>query len=861
MQNKVFLVILSISLLSNGSGSTSEVSPKALEGTFAVQTDLPYGMDLGQARDAFTFEKEVDDLKCNDKLPIEQGPVGSFSECKSACLKDIRCKFAVYFIKRKWCESHETCATRVPDTKCSIWKLLSPCDKAIPYYYQQIPSHIPPSGIVRGSPPNQNIHCECQTFAWMFCGIYFAEGPEQDAITAKLGDKEDPDRLAPFFLMVSMMRPNAKPICYVNPMPNMPPVYAEIDIFPQGKCFNVNQCLRGTPEGRCPFLNRPFSSGDVVYIRRSDEDRALKGEPVPCIAMRGLRAELTSEKGQIDGGVLDPFTGKTGIQGIMMSEDMFDTYFVFDDDALAQGACLPIGSPGSVKLASGSGDSQSAGPSSVESPPSKSKKKSRRGGSGKKKPETDTDSLESRNQDLAAEIHQVDLRIKIVESRLKALLSGSAQQDSPSPDSDPLPSSLPAPSRRPGAAGSSSDPLLPQNVPPRSDNFNLPPAAHTQGSPDLRQRPPSTLIGRKTPVVRSPQIHPQPAPLGPQSPQFPGSRVPIAGSPASLPLPDPPKITTGSWPMAAAGSPAAQEISQIMPPPPSTLTGNRAPKSPPTQPDTAPRAPSPDSREDKMPIAGSPAFLPLPDPPKRTDGSWAMGAANSPPEEFQEESPPAPDTFGQSSATKSMLKETDTAPRVESPKSSESSGDLPGPGRKKSAEGAKQPASGSPLKVFERLRAGLPASPEPTSRGAGPSSMRSGSSVRSPLPVFQDLREGHSVRVPKSDSPQHQSPPGTGMPRSQSMANMPASPLSEEVSPTIHSRGSPPLRSGSDPSSKNTPGSSTEDHVSASIYKTWVFQGNKRLILAILLSFGFMICAFHQFLHSKEDHQNLYIEF
>lgn len=45
--------------------------------------------------------------------------------------------------------------------------------------------------------------------------------------------------------------------------------------------------------------------------------------------MRGLRAELTSEKGQIDGGVLDPFTGKTGIQGIMMSEDMFDTYFVF----------------------------------------------------------------------------------------------------------------------------------------------------------------------------------------------------------------------------------------------------------------------------------------------------------------------------------------------------------------------------------------------------------------------------------------------------------------------------------------------------------------------------------------------------
>ena len=167
--------------------------------------------------------------------------------------------------------------------------------------------------------------------------------------------------------------------------------------------------------------------------------------------------------------------------------------------------------------------------------------------------------------------------------------------------------------------------------------------------------------------------------------------------------------------------------------------------------------------------------------------------------------------------------EPETAPRAPSPRSSESSQEPQSPRKSKSAEGPKLPTSGSPLKVFERLRAGLPASPESTSRGAGPSSARSGSSVRSPLPVFQELREGHAVRVPKSDSPQHQSPPGRGMPRSQSLVNIPASPLSEEGTPSGRSPGSPPLRSGSDPSSKNTPGSGdlgeTEDHVSASMIK------------------------------------------
>lgn len=335
-----FIWLLFIAPLNHGAGSSGSLDAPPEDvpppGSVAVVSELPFNLDLDGA---FSFEKHEDDRKCIDAPPIQQSP-GSFTECKTMCLKEIRCKFMMWYSRRRWCETYASCEKTVPENKVAIWKVISPCDKAVPRYHELIPQHIPPIGIVRGTPPNQNIHCACQTFAWMYCAIFFSEGAEQDAIFAKFGDKTDEEKLKPFFTMVSLMRPNQKPICFLaEPLGGFPPVYAEVDNWPRGKCFNVQQCIDGTPNGVCPIMKRPFSSGNAVYIKRIDEDKALHGNPVPCISMTGLRADLTHETSIANGGIRDPLNPSNDI---LMTEDMFDIYFVFNDAQMTKGACLPV---------------------------------------------------------------------------------------------------------------------------------------------------------------------------------------------------------------------------------------------------------------------------------------------------------------------------------------------------------------------------------------------------------------------------------------------------------------------------------------------------------------------------------------
>ena len=65
------------------------------------------------------------------------------------------------------------------------------------------------------------------------------------------------------------------------------------------KCLHVNACNEGTPGGVCPVTNRPFNSGEAVYVYFKDEDVADAGRPVTCLSLPETRQKTMANKGKL----------------------------------------------------------------------------------------------------------------------------------------------------------------------------------------------------------------------------------------------------------------------------------------------------------------------------------------------------------------------------------------------------------------------------------------------------------------------------------------------------------------------------------------------------------------------------------
>jgi len=292
------------------------------------------------------YEKIGDNLKC-DEQTLSKTSVATLSECQMECTRDDRCNFMAYWVKRKRCETYVKCESKSPDgdNKIILFRRIDECKEMIkdadaPFYIF-IAAQFPP-GVVRPKAPRRNLACFCTAWNWMICAIFLV--PQSGEFTAVLKrlDRSNEARLKPFYTAYpdEAGRPSAPMMISYEEKVR---VYAEIEPIPFYRCGTVAMCKDGTPDGECPVDASEFVSGQAVFILKTDEEKVVDRQPIPCISAVGIRV-LASIHGQ-DSVMAhrevylkrDPFGRQPG-KDLIVGVD-YIMIFIFDDHDLRSGIC------------------------------------------------------------------------------------------------------------------------------------------------------------------------------------------------------------------------------------------------------------------------------------------------------------------------------------------------------------------------------------------------------------------------------------------------------------------------------------------------------------------------------------------
>lgn len=278
----------------------------------------------------FAFEKVYDGMRC-DNLPISNTGSKGFSECKQRCLDNDLCEYMVFYprSKIKLCELFENCDPVETDEKVSVFKKVTPCNVAVEPYLQMISLQFP-TIILRYQPPNQNLYCHCTLPFWMICVALVAEGsPESSILKSKL-DPKTPKLMAPF------VRKSGMTIFSIEPPANAPRIYAEIQIWPLTRCLRRERC--NIRSRRCPVMDTQFRAGDIVFVLKEDDPKALRDLPVKCISVPGISKLSTSPSAEKNAGFRDPH-GR--YPDLFFTELNYTPYLIFDEADFFGSSCIP----------------------------------------------------------------------------------------------------------------------------------------------------------------------------------------------------------------------------------------------------------------------------------------------------------------------------------------------------------------------------------------------------------------------------------------------------------------------------------------------------------------------------------------
>jgi len=279
----------------------------------------------------FAFEKVYDGMRC-DNLPISNTGSKGFSECKQRCLDNDLCEYMVFYprSKIKLCELFENCDPVQIDEKVSIFKKVTPCNVAVDSYLQMISLQFPDI-ILRYQPPNQNLYCHCTLPFWMICVALVAEGsPESSILKSKLDPKTSLKSMAPF------VRKSGMTIFSIAPPANAPRIYAEIQIWPLTRCLRRERC--NIRSRRCPAMDTQFRAGDIVFVLKEDDPKALRDLPVKCISVPGISKLSTSPSAEKNAGFRDPH-GR--YPDLFFTELNYTPYLIFDEADFLGSSCTP----------------------------------------------------------------------------------------------------------------------------------------------------------------------------------------------------------------------------------------------------------------------------------------------------------------------------------------------------------------------------------------------------------------------------------------------------------------------------------------------------------------------------------------
>lgn len=286
------------------------------------------------------FEKFAVDVRCDDPVH-SRGKSDGIASCKKICSRDPACKFFAYWTKTKWCETYETCTSQSADGNKSInlYKRIDPCLSVFDEYLKNIPAQFS-GNAVRTKPPSPNMYCNCINGVWMLCVIFVEEDSNEEKIVRARLDPSDMETLFPFMQVDSSIiaiGQDTKPIVYAEmPEGGYPKVMTEMEIMHLDRCLHLNVCQRGTHDKACPITKEAFKSGDAVFILNSDQERAARGVPVPCISLQGLqRWNLMHKKRGNEGRFPDVFQRTQQL----LTRDDFTFNIIFDDDDFARGFC------------------------------------------------------------------------------------------------------------------------------------------------------------------------------------------------------------------------------------------------------------------------------------------------------------------------------------------------------------------------------------------------------------------------------------------------------------------------------------------------------------------------------------------
>jgi len=294
------------------------------------------------------YEKIYSDVRCDD-FKLFKGTVSTMQACQQQCTDDERCKFMAFWIKSKYCETYPSCETRSEDNgkKILLYRRIHECQEVIKnndgMFYTLLSGEFP-DGIVRQRPPMKNINCYCTAWNWMLCAIFVIEGSNEDTIVRqRLNSAQNERDLKPFFHPYPALpdRP-PPPLMFTFENSESPiRVFGEIEIVGPSKCGHVNQCLKGTPNGKCPVEDTVFHTTEAVFILESDVPKVASREPLMCISAIGIRKLVAIQKKDPSSQMAyiynDPFGRESG-KILEVGRD-YRIVFLFDDDAMAEGIC------------------------------------------------------------------------------------------------------------------------------------------------------------------------------------------------------------------------------------------------------------------------------------------------------------------------------------------------------------------------------------------------------------------------------------------------------------------------------------------------------------------------------------------
>jgi len=281
----------------------------------------------------FAFDKVYDGMRC-DNLAISNMGSRGFTECKQRCLDNDVCEYMVFYprSKIKLCELFENCDPVKTDEKVSVFKKVTPCHVAVESYLQMISIQFP-TMILRYEPPNQNLYCHCTLPFWMLCVALVAEGSvEASLLRAKLNPKR-PKMMAPFFQQSGMT------IFSVESPPNAPRIFAELQVWPRTRCLRRDRCVSWGPNiHRCPVMETQFKAGQIVFILKEDDPKALRDLPVKCISVAGISSLSSHPSAETNGGFRDPY-GR--YSDLFFTELNYTPYIIFNEADFLGSYCVP----------------------------------------------------------------------------------------------------------------------------------------------------------------------------------------------------------------------------------------------------------------------------------------------------------------------------------------------------------------------------------------------------------------------------------------------------------------------------------------------------------------------------------------